>query len=340
MIKDESYIDPEVVTVWRDDPETIRKFLMQAPLYKELSAEISYILEKKAMEANIEFSIISHRLKTLKSFIEKIYRNKCENPFKEVTDIAGVRIVYLYQSQFDMIKEIIYSEFQDIKEDDKHKAKEINRFGYDDVQYLVKLGPKSSGVRYDALKGLTCEIQVRTVLEDAWAIYSHHLSYKRESETPPQILRRLNRFKATFESMDEDYDRLRKEIESYRDELRYKQKDEKLFLEQPINFDSLKVYTESKFPDLGISERWQQRLLSDLNLNKYKYLRDIDNGVEAASEAVKAYKEKAPEFFKTGTANVTKALGFIDKDFRNKHPFSKQTLIAFRDLEHLLKENV
>lgn len=47
MIKDESYIDPEVVTVWRDDPETIRKFLMQAPLYKELSAEISYILEKK-----------------------------------------------------------------------------------------------------------------------------------------------------------------------------------------------------------------------------------------------------------------------------------------------------
>jgi len=81
---------------WEEDPETIRRFLEQAPEYEQLASEVSYILKKGIAKAGIVVSAVTFRAKTLNSFLEKISRNKYRGPFSEITDFAGVRAVCLY----------------------------------------------------------------------------------------------------------------------------------------------------------------------------------------------------------------------------------------------------
>ncbi len=49
-----------------------------------------------------------------------------------------------------------------------------------------------------------------------------------------------------------------------------------LFLSQKIDYETLSAYTTWKFPSLKVAKKWQNRLLSDLNHNKFKSLKDID----------------------------------------------------------------
>jgi ppGpp synthetase/RelA/SpoT-type nucleotidyltranferase len=60
--------------------------------------------------------------------------------------------------------------------------------------------------RYDDLKKLVCEIQVRTVLQDAWAIIDHHLSYKQESDVPKILRRKLNSLAGLVETAHDQFD--------------------------------------------------------------------------------------------------------------------------------------
>src|SRR4051812_23280599 len=96
--------DTDVDIIWKSKPETIKRFLDQQSDYIQLCSEIAYILKKRLSESQIEISSISNRAKTLKSFLEKITRKTYENPFEEVSDFAGVRIVYLYQNDLKKIE--------------------------------------------------------------------------------------------------------------------------------------------------------------------------------------------------------------------------------------------
>ena len=64
------------------------------------------------------------------------------------------------------------------------------RFGYQSVHYLVALKEdRTSLSEYLQYKGLIAEIQVRTILQHAWAEIEHDIQYK-SSETIPQPIRR------------------------------------------------------------------------------------------------------------------------------------------------------
>lgn len=108
-------------------------------------------------------------------------------------------------------------------------------------------------------------------------------------------------------------------------------------LSRPLSENSLAEYTAWKFPDRPVSEHWQREMLRDLDLTKYPSLRHIDDAVEAARHAIKAYASEAPELFRNGTDFITKALGFVDIEFRNHHNFAVATREAFKKYAHLVK---
>ena len=130
---------------------------------------------------------------------------------------------------------------------DKVADSEPHEFGYGAIHFLVKLGKNLKGPRYDDLRDLTCEIQVRTILQDSWAIVAHHLSYKRESDIPNALRRKLNALSGLFETADDQFNQLNIEREAYRGKLTASMEvDIQEILKQKINLDNLLVYADWK----------------------------------------------------------------------------------------------
>lgn len=109
-------------------------------------------------------------------------------------------------------------------------------------------------------------------------------------------------------------------------------------MKQPINTETLRSYTEWKFPDLAILENINTRIPNDLDNTKYQTLKDIDDAVEKAKPAVDVYSKEKQEIFQYGTDFLTNSIGFIDSDFLAKHPFSQETRDAVKRLKHLIEK--
>lgn len=110
-------------------------------------------------------------------------------------------------------------------------------------------------------------------------------------------------------------------------------------LELPINTRSLSIYSTLKFPDLPISNSWQSRFMEDLDPNRYQYIRDIDLVLKQASRAVEEFSRKNPRLFRHSTDYLTKALGFVDIEFRKRHTWATVTLNAFTEYSDLINDS-
>lgn len=136
---------------------------------------------------------VKSRLKDLDHLREKIIRKWTEGPitpatlFSRITDFAGVRVIHLYSQQFEAIHsaigEHIHQGYWHLIEApvayswDPEATAYFTNLGvnaqtrdsyYTSIHYVVK--PQPSAV-------LTCEIQVRTLFEEAWGEIDHALNY-------------------------------------------------------------------------------------------------------------------------------------------------------------------
>jgi len=117
--------------------------------------------------------------------------------------------------------------------------------------------------------------------------------------------------------------------EQYLNEIEESSKQETSFLSQPVDYDTLYAYTQWKYPDKGVDSYWHAELLKDLDLKKYKNLREVDNIINRASEVVNRYAVENPLYFSSGTDYITKSFGKEDLEFRSKHSWSKDTIDFF-----------
>lgn len=264
------------------DPDLIRRFSDGRPRYEELCSEVAYILRKRIEKAGIEVSAVTCRAKTLKSFVEKLERKAYETPLVEITDLAGARAVCLYKDDIPLIERIVADEFEVLERVDKLAEKKPDEFGYGALHFVVRLGSKSSGARYDDLKGLVCEIQVRTVLQDAWAIVDHHLVYKSKSGVPPAIRRKLGRLSAQFEDADERFQEIRDERTAYVGTVRESIGQPDRFLATELNPDSFREYLQWRFEDVpvAVDDRQLAVILGAIQRAGYATLADLQNALD------------------------------------------------------------
>lgn len=271
------------------------KYYEKLSEYNDLCKEISYILSKRLKKDKIPFALITHRVKSPKSISEKMRRNKYQDPFNDIKDIAGVRIVYLYLSDKNKIMEAIRNEFIVKKEEDSTVGQPVNSFSYSDLKFYVKLG-KQRGARYDDLKDLLCEIQVRTVMQDIWGIMSHHLLYKSVIGLPDTLKKSLNALAGSFFNIDESFERIREEKVKYQRTINMKfQLDIKKYYEQPINSETLESYLTSRFAKKIVSQdkKFLENTILEFRKSGYVTLFDIENLLNRTYDAlVLFFKDK------------------------------------------------
>ena len=101
------------------------------------------------------------------------------DPLTEITDQIGVRVVTYLQGDVAAVADLLAGEFSVL--DDRDLGQETAsraRFGYASRHLLVTLDEKASDPAYAHLRGRSASVQVRTILQHAWAEFEHDVRYK------------------------------------------------------------------------------------------------------------------------------------------------------------------
>ena len=271
-----------------------KKYQKLIPLYGQLAEEVKFILGYHLKQVGVKVHNIESRIKNFESFYEKIIRKEVEkDPFTVINDIAGVRIICLYRTDLDRIRDLINREFN-VLHSDTSRTRSEDHFGYMSDHYVVTLSKKYKGARYDKIKNLKCEIQVRTILMHAWASVSHHLDYKKEVDIPSHLLKDFKALSGLFYVADTHFEMLRKIIEETRSDSMKAAKKAKFDLNQEMNLDSLRAYLAWKFPKRK-AHPVDSAILDFLREEGFEKLTEIDKAVDRSKPMLEKIESKQPK---------------------------------------------
>lgn len=260
----------------------------QYPLFVELDKEARFILEGELDKREIKYHSLPTRVKKWQSVEEKLQRYN-QADFSQINDFVGLRIICLFLSQIKDIRALIQESFEVISEDNKVDDYDIKSFGYFSHHFIVKMKGTHSGPRYDNIKNIPFEIQVRTIAMDAWANASHYLEYKSELDVPKELKKDFYALSGLFYVADTHFEMFYKEKKKSQNKLNHES--EKDLLDQDINHDTLKTYLEKYFPKRKpINAKYISSLLDELISAGYLKIGDIAKAVDAAQKAFNKYE--------------------------------------------------
>lgn len=155
-------------------------------------------------EADVRYDRVAGRTKEIDSLVRKFVM-RGGGDYADIEDRAGVRVVVRLRREVDPAVAAIAAAFSvpEDRIDDKRLPKEAapDRFTYRAVHLDVR------GDHEGLNSEKQCEVQVRTVCEDAWAIMSHFLAYKPEQPVPDDVRRSQAALSALMELADREYER-------------------------------------------------------------------------------------------------------------------------------------
>jgi ppGpp synthetase/RelA/SpoT-type nucleotidyltranferase len=280
------------------DKELVRKeYDSMEKAYIRLIEEVCFSLRKSIKEQKIEINgEIQYRVKDFESFYNKIIRYEIESdPFDKIRDIAGIRIICLYRSDLEQIGKIISENFEVIETDIKTQRTPSTEFGYMADHYTVKLSKEYLGPRYDDLKSLFCEIQVRTILMDAWDSISHHLDYKQEIDIPTRLRRDFYALSGLFYVADTHFEMFRDSVKTLKFQLQDSIQKDQFDLNQEVNLTTLQAYLKWKFPNRESStEENYSDLITELQETGYTQFTKLERGLNKVALAVEADEKDDP----------------------------------------------
>lgn len=190
--------------------EILAAYVEKKPLYEGFGKALNDFIDRKLKSLEVDDFLIKDRAKDPQHFLEKIERpgKHYTDPLVQITDLTGVRVILCYVDQIKKVEKLLADEFM-IHENqsvDKSKTMKPNTFGYLSVHYIISLPKtKSKSNKWKDFSGLKAEIQIRTSLQDSWATVSHALQYKRETDVPDSLKRKLFRLAGLFELADEQF---------------------------------------------------------------------------------------------------------------------------------------
>lgn len=283
------------------DKEAVRReYRENYPRYERLARNLKQAFGTFLDDAGIDVLDVVYRIKDFDSFWGKIQRKGYRDPFQEMEDICGLRIMCYYPSDLEKISRIINSEF-DVKESiDKAELLEPDRFGYRSLHFVVTVKKDwLKAPNYRGLGGLKAEVQVRTILMHAWADIEHKLAYKKTEHIPDQFKRKLYQLSALFEVADEQFDSLRKEKEEYIEQLISEEarKSGRFDVNQEMNLDSLQAFLDFYFPD-RIRHIGDISYLLDEIMNSNVSFRDLVEGFEKVKDILPLIEREVFKQFK------------------------------------------
>jgi putative GTP pyrophosphokinase len=260
------------------------------------TSALTYFTELINTLSSVEYT--SGRIKRYETCVSKFERkylpkiepgNTKYQIYKYLTDLIGIRVVCFYIEDVKNIQKELKKYFREVDITDKTGRLEQtdDKFGYKGLHLDLRLKQDSKSVDYKNYGSVQFELQIRTVIQDAWSILDHKIKYKKS--IPRSLKRRINRLSALFEIADDEFLRIKEEIinEEKRISGRIKRGDA---VEKDVSLDVFRfLFVALKhFPEINFSEfkvdGFVQEILEinpgfsegDLNDVLLKYLNKVD----------------------------------------------------------------
>jgi putative GTP pyrophosphokinase len=182
------------------------------------------LVESIIADSGIKIHQVISRVKTRESCLDKFdkkYRQKFEQSQREyaikesIKDLIGVRIVCFYEDDVRKVADLLEKTLASVEErKDRYSERDDspNEFGYRAIHLVLKLSDNRRELaEYRRFSELMFEVQIRTVIQDAWSVLDHKLQYK--GHAPPKLKRAINALAAVFEQADEKFLQIRSKVE-------------------------------------------------------------------------------------------------------------------------------
>lgn len=233
-------------------------------------------------EAGINYLSITARTKSVDSFAAKVDRRAADgtrlytDPLVEITDQVGLRVITYLREDVDAVANLLAEEMRLLDDQDMGlQTARQGRWGYASRHLLFGV----EGEQYPA------SIQVRTVLQHAWAEFEHDVRYKGSipAEHVSELDRRFTLAAGLLELADREFTEIRERLR-----LTMTEGDE---VESPgFSRDSriatpvLATYLGNRFPDAGWSRTdhyaWISGLLLELGITSLDALTGVLDSVD------------------------------------------------------------
>ena len=191
MNKDLAHKYQDIINIYKDNLESYDRFQQRIRIFFE-GRSLTHVVHS-----------VRFRMKDIDHLLEKIERKNIEdeqreiankkgeinkeNLFERVTDIAGVRVLHLYLSQFPIIHSAIMNEIAQ-EEFVLHEPPKAYTWDPESEVFFQNLGIKTekkdsfyTSIHYvlkpNSKTIATCEVQVRTLLEEVWGEIDHTMNY-------------------------------------------------------------------------------------------------------------------------------------------------------------------
>lgn len=235
----------------KDIDSAIKWYRKNRSLYKSLASKVEEIIRENLEQRKLQYHSVTSRGKSLKSFSDKAKSRKYADPINEIKDMAGIRIITYLESDVKKVAGIIEKLFDIDKANSLDQAQLLgsDRLGYRSVHYAAKFDKTRCKLpEYKRYEDLPFEIQIRSLLQHAWAEIEHDRNYKFSGKLPTELERRFRLVAGMLEVADHEFVSIAEEIEKYKTDIAEELRKGDLDIE--INTASLKEYLSAKFAKL------------------------------------------------------------------------------------------
>ena len=186
-------------------------FVRQHPLAAE---EFADAIEDLLNDAGIIFDRVSTRIKSWPSYKAKAKKKREDgspmypHPWEDIKDLIGVRITVFNSHTIPKAIEVLGNSFTVIRSVNKTAETRVSGgFGYGSHHLILETTDVIEELA--PYKNMTFEVQIRTVLQHAWAEFEHDIRYKQgPNPAPAQVDRLFTLAAGLIELADQQFDEI------------------------------------------------------------------------------------------------------------------------------------
>ena len=242
-------------------------------------------------DAGINYLSVTGRAKSVASFATKAARTvdgvlAFPDPLQDITDVIGVRVITYVHSDVAAVAELLSD--QVVVHDDRDMGRETasqGRFGYASRHLLIGLDAvRESQPAYELLRGRRAQVQIRTVLQHAWAEFEHDIRYKGTipDEHVPDFDRRFTLAAGLLELADREFSTIRDRLQQGMTSTPTEPEDD----DPRISPRELAAFLAGQYADAGWSRTdhyaWISGLLLELGITSLEELGEVLRSIDTA----------------------------------------------------------